>query len=104
MSGQDLTPPGRGDPDPPQPPFPSRRGRGEPAEPESPRPLGGEGVGGGGPAHALHLPPPTVWPCAAAAGITLVAFGIVTTLAFSLAGGVLLAFGLAGWLRELFRE
>jgi hypothetical protein len=52
----------------------------------------------------VHLPAPTVWPCATAAGITLLAFGIVTTLAFSVAGALMLAFGLAGWLRELFRE
>jgi hypothetical protein len=56
------------------------------------------------PPSAVHLPASTVWPCATAAGVTLLAFGIVTTLAFSVAGGVLLAFGLAGWLRELFRE
>jgi hypothetical protein len=54
--------------------------------------------------HTVHLPAPTVWPCAAAAGVTLIAFGVVTTLAFSVAGAVLFALALAGWLGELLRE
>jgi hypothetical protein len=56
------------------------------------------------PPGAVHLPAPTVWPCAAAAGITLIALGLVTTLAFSIAGVAVFALGLAGWLGELFRE
>jgi len=52
----------------------------------------------------VHLPSPTVWPCVAAAGVTLVALGLVTTLAFSVAGVAALALGLAGWLGELLRE
>ncbi len=53
---------------------------------------------------AVHLLAPTVWPCVAAAGITLIALGLVTTLAFAVAGAVALALGLAGWLGELLRE
>lgn len=53
---------------------------------------------------AVHLPAPTVWPCVAAAGITLIALGLATTLAFAVAGAVALALGLAGWLGELLRE
>ncbi|HLH21229.1 MAG TPA: hypothetical protein VK066_01805 [Chloroflexota bacterium] len=53
---------------------------------------------------AAHLPAPTVWPCALAAGITLIALGLVTTLAFTVAGVVVFALALAGWLGELLRD
>jgi hypothetical protein len=56
------------------------------------------------PPGAAHLPAPTVWPCAAAAGITLIALGLVTTLAFSVVGAAVFALALAGWLGELLRE
>ncbi|HZS02944.1 MAG TPA: hypothetical protein VFE37_29815 [Chloroflexota bacterium] len=56
------------------------------------------------PPSAVHLPAPTVWPCAMAAGITLIALGLVTSLAFSVAGAALFALALAGWLGELLRE
>ena len=55
------------------------------------------------PRRAVHLPAPTVWPCTAAAGITLIALGLVTSLAFSVAGVVVFALALAGWLGELLR-
>jgi hypothetical protein len=91
----------------PPAPLPMREGGGRPVQPTPAPPfLRREGGRWGlGPApSAAHLPAPTVWPCAAAAGITLLAFGLVTTLAFSLAGALLLALALGAWLRELFRE
>ena len=51
-----------------------------------------------------HLPALSLWPAACAAGVTLLAFGVVTTLAFSVAGAFVLAVGIAGWVGELRRE
>jgi hypothetical protein len=49
----------------------------------------------------FHLPSPSAWPFTLAAGVTLVAFGIPTSLIYSVVGLLLMAFGLAGWIREL---
>jgi hypothetical protein len=46
----------------------------------------------------------SVWPFVAGAGVTLLAFGIPTSLLFSLAGALLMAWGIAGWIRELVHE
>jgi hypothetical protein len=43
----------------------------------------------------------SVWPFTVGAGVTLMAFGVVTSLLLSALGVVLLAYGLAGWIREL---
>jgi hypothetical protein len=43
----------------------------------------------------------SVWPFTVGAGVTLMAFGVVSSLLFSAMGVVLLAYGLAGWIREL---
>ena len=48
-----------------------------------------------------HMPAPGAWPFVVAAGVTLVAFGIPTSLVFSLIGLLLMAYGLTGWIREL---
>lgn len=48
-----------------------------------------------------HLPSPSVWPVTAGAGVSLMAFGIATSLAVSGLGAVLLAFGLFGWIQAL---
>ncbi len=48
-----------------------------------------------------HLPSPSVWPCTVAGGFTLLAFGILSSLALSLLGLLLMVVGLAGWIREL---
>jgi hypothetical protein len=50
----------------------------------------------------IDLPAPTAWPLAVAFGITLVAAGLVTSVAISAAGGVSLVIGLVGWFRDLF--
>ena len=46
-----------------------------------------------------HLPAPSVWPFTLGAGVTLVAFGIPTSLWFSLMGLVLMGLALVGWWR-----
>ena len=51
-----------------------------------------------------HLPPPSVWPVTLGAGVTLLAFGIPTSLWFSLFGAVVMALGLVGWIREMVRQ
>jgi hypothetical protein len=49
----------------------------------------------------VHLPAPSVWPVVVGAGVSLGAFGVVTTYALSALGVVLLAWGLSGWIGEL---
>lgn len=48
-----------------------------------------------------HLPPPSVWPLAVGGGATLVGFGVLTSLALSALGLVLMVWGLFGWIQEL---
>ena len=48
-----------------------------------------------------HLPTPSVWPVTVAGGFTLMAFGLLTSLALSLLGVVLLLWGLYGWIQDL---
>jgi hypothetical protein len=48
-----------------------------------------------------HLASPSVWPFTVAGGFTLVGFGIMTSLALSAVGLVLMAIGLYGWIQEL---
>ena len=52
----------------------------------------------------IHLPSPTIWPFVCAAGIGLLGFGILTHLAFSAAGVLLIGWSLAGWIREMLDE
>jgi len=49
----------------------------------------------------IHLPRPTMWPAVMAAGITLLMAGLLLSLLFSLAGLLLFALALAGWIGEL---
>lgn len=51
-----------------------------------------------------HLPSPTVWPVTLALGITLLAFGFVTSLIFTAAGVIIMAIGFAGWVADLRRD
>ncbi|MBV9328135.1 MAG: hypothetical protein JO352_30845 [Chloroflexi bacterium] len=48
-----------------------------------------------------HLPSPSVWPATVAGGVTLLAFGVLTALALSILGAVLLVWGLYSWIQEL---
>jgi len=51
-----------------------------------------------------HLPSPSVWPATAGAGVTLMAFGVATSLALSALGALLLAWALVNWVQELRRH
>ncbi len=48
-----------------------------------------------------HLPSPSVWPVTVGAGVALLAFGIVTSLALSALGLALLFWGVFRWVQEL---
>jgi len=48
-----------------------------------------------------HLPRPSVWPATVAGGVTLIAFGITTSLALSALGAGLLFWGVLRWVQEL---
>ena len=49
-------------------------------------------------------PAPTIWPAALATGVTLVAVGLITSLVVAVAGAVLAAASLIGWVRILLSE
>jgi hypothetical protein len=49
----------------------------------------------------FRLPGPSVAPAMLALGITLLGAGLVTSLFFTLAGAVVFAIGLGGWVQEL---
>ncbi|MGI8858029.1 MAG: hypothetical protein ACR2JW_20005 [Thermomicrobiales bacterium] len=48
-----------------------------------------------------HLPRPTYWPVVLAFAVVLLAWGVVTTLAISVIGALMLALALGGWIGEL---
>jgi hypothetical protein len=48
-----------------------------------------------------HLLSASVWPFTVAGGVTLVAFGILTSWPLSVLGLVLMIVGLYGWIQEL---
>ncbi len=52
----------------------------------------------------VHLPPLTIWPITAAAGITLGGAGLVTTPLISLLGILILIWAIVSWIQELRRE
>jgi hypothetical protein len=49
----------------------------------------------------VHLPAPSIWPAVLAAGVSLIAFGILTSHVFTVVGAVVFAWALAGWIAEL---
>ncbi len=51
-----------------------------------------------------HEPAPTAWPATLALGVTLAAAGVVTTWIFIVAGAILVAVALAGWILEMTGE
>lgn len=55
------------------------------------------------PAHPI-LPRPTYWPAALAFGITLLAWGFVTTFYISIAGLLIIFLAIGGWIGELLHE
>jgi hypothetical protein len=50
------------------------------------------------------LPAPGIWPAALALAITLLVWGLVTSLILTGAGLGLFAFAMAGWIRDLRHE
>ncbi len=48
-----------------------------------------------------QLPEGSVWPVVLAAGISLLLFGVVTSLSFSVVGAVLIGGALKGWMGDL---
>jgi hypothetical protein len=47
------------------------------------------------------VPRPTVWPATLSLGITLLAFGVVTSFIMSISGLALFLLGAGGWFMEL---
>lgn len=64
-------------------------------EPITTQPAGSPG------AETIHLPRPTMWPAVMALGITMFMAGLITNLAFTLAGLIVFLIALAGWIAEL---
>jgi len=48
-----------------------------------------------------HLPESSIWPVVLAGGLSLVLFGVVTSLSFSVVGVVLIVAALKGWMGDL---
>ena len=76
------------------------------AQTPSPRPAapGHDAAAGTDHAPAHHLPAPSVWPAVVALGLTLLLFGVVTHPVFSIAGALVMARAIAGWIGELRDE
>src|SRR5439155_14528304 len=53
------------------------------------------------PVGTVEMPRPTAWPIVLSLGVTMIALGIATSLAFSAVGGTLLLVGLIGWISQL---
>lgn len=51
-----------------------------------------------------HIPLPTYWPVVMAAGITFLAFGVVTSLIISGVGVFLFIIALVGWIGDIRNE
>ena len=50
-----------------------------------------------------HLARPSIWPLTVGGGFALLAFGLLTSVALSILGLVLMGWGLYGWIQELRR-
>jgi len=48
----------------------------------------------------VHLPSPSYWPFVVAAGLPIVAYGLIYSLWLCLVGGIVVVFGLYGWVME----
>jgi hypothetical protein len=55
----------------------------------------------GAKAQPERLPPPTVWPATLAFGVTLMAFGVLTSWLMSVTGFIVFLFGAGGWVEDL---
>src|SRR5262245_56389103 len=52
----------------------------------------------------IEVPAPTPWPFVTAFGLTLIFAGLVTSLAVTVVGFVVVLFGAVGWFRNVFPE
>jgi hypothetical protein len=52
----------------------------------------------------IVMPRPTPWPAATAAGIALVAWGLIASAVFIVVGAALFAISLGGWIGEIRHE
>ncbi len=52
----------------------------------------------------IHLPPPSIWPITMAVGAGLGVTGLVFTTVVSIAGLLMMAWALVGWIQELRHE
>jgi hypothetical protein len=55
----------------------------------------------GAKAQPEKLPLPTVWPATLSLGVTMMAFGIVTSWVMSVSGAIIFLCGAAGWVEDL---
>ena len=54
--------------------------------------------------HAIHLPPPSIWPAALALGLALILTGLILNLVVSIAGAAISVVATALWVRDARRE
>jgi hypothetical protein len=59
---------------------------------------------GYGIARPLRIPRPTFWPAAMAFGITFLAWSLVTSMVVGVAGAIVFAVALTGWIKEALHE
>lgn len=52
----------------------------------------------------IEMPKPSIWPAVVGLGTAVALMGVATSLGISLAGVILLAIGLGGWIGELHHE
>ncbi len=71
---------------------------------ESPQPTAATPRENQTPAPPEKPPEPTLWPAALALGVTLLAWGLITSLILVGVGLALLAISLAGWIGEIRHE
>jgi hypothetical protein len=56
------------------------------------------------PTEHIHLPPPTIYPVTVAAGVALAGFGLVTVMAMTFVGLLVMFWGIYSWVQELRHE
>jgi hypothetical protein len=56
------------------------------------------------PGEHIHLPPPTIYPVTVAAGVALAGFGLVTVMAITFVGLLVMFWGIYSWVQELRHE
>jgi hypothetical protein len=54
--------------------------------------------------HAIHLPPPSIWPAVLALGIALLLTGLILNIVVVIVGAILVVGSIALWVRDARRE